>query len=213
MTTIRATLVIVSSIKPAETLEVIRSCSRQVRFTGGVIWFTDTVSQCAEATVVPVRIGSLDEYSLFMLHNLPLYRRLFREHHLLVAQPDSLIVNPTAWHDFLLDFDYIGAPWPDGTVGNGGFSLRSLKLLDCLHRLSWEIAHTPRRDEAEDAVISREMAPRLKLMGCRFPEAREAARFSTEAWPERPYRYEGSFGVHGTPAVQAALASLRAESG
>lgn len=209
MLEIRATLVVASSVKPAETLDSIRWCTRQVRFTGGAIWFTDAVSRCQEAVVVPARINSLDEYSLFMLQHLPLYRHLFKEHHILVIQPDSLVVNPGAWHNSLLEFDYIGAPWPDGTVGNGGFSLRSIRLLDCLHRLSWEISHGQRRSLAEDAVICREFRQRLELFGCRFPDSSEAERFATEAAPNTHFEYKGSFGVHGLSSMRSALEIAR----
>lgn len=46
----------------------------------------------------------------------------------LVVQFDGRILNPKAWTDDFFKYDYIGAPWPDRVVGNGGFSLRSGKL-------------------------------------------------------------------------------------
>jgi hypothetical protein len=196
-------------VKAAETLRAIQWCLRQMPIRGGAIWFTDAVVSCTEAKIIPFGIRSLDDYSKFMLHHLPLYGDLFTEDHILVVQPDSLIVNPAAWHDFLLEYDYIGAPWPDGTVGNGGFSLRSRRLLDCLHRLSWEVSHTPRQNKTEDWIISRELRGRLEFLGCRFPSAADAARFSTEPRPDHPYKYEGSFGVHGSEAIKAALECVR----
>jgi hypothetical protein len=43
-------------------------------------------------------------------------------------------VNPAAWDPEFLDWDYIGAKWfwaeAGKRVGNGGFSLRSYKLLE-----------------------------------------------------------------------------------
>ena len=48
-------------------------------------------------------------------------------------QWDSWIVNRAMWTNAYLDYDYIGAPWwhTDGhNVGNGGFCLRSKRLID-----------------------------------------------------------------------------------
>ena len=57
----------------------------------------------------------------------------------LITQADGFIINPHKWTDIFLEYDYIGAPFPDEPqygftgdtrVGNGGFSLRSKKLID-----------------------------------------------------------------------------------
>jgi len=49
------------------------------------------------------------------------------------------------WNDKFLDYDYIGAPWSqqnqwvesyDARVGNGGFSLRSKRLLEATSKFS-----------------------------------------------------------------------------
>jgi hypothetical protein len=74
----------------------------------------------------------------------------------LIVQDDGHIVNENMWSDEFLEFDYIGAPWPNSRrwksrfynkynlataetiarnvnhnqVGNGGFSLRSKKFLE-----------------------------------------------------------------------------------
>jgi hypothetical protein len=58
----------------------------------------------------------------------------------LTIQRDGFVVHPEKWRDEFLKYDYIGAPWSTGQVGadaegniirvgNGGFSLRSKKLL------------------------------------------------------------------------------------
>jgi hypothetical protein len=50
----------------------------------------------------------------------------------LVIQPDGMASNLCMWNDKFLDYDYIGAPFENLSVGNGGFSLRSKKLLEAL---------------------------------------------------------------------------------
>jgi hypothetical protein len=79
-------------------------------------------------------IKSIEEYSSFALKKL-------RDHittpYVLLIQWDGFIINPSNWSDRFTEYDYIGAPWVDGKmidqIGNGGFSLRSKKLLEALH--------------------------------------------------------------------------------
>ena len=50
----------------------------------------------------------------------------------LVTQWDGWVINSQKWNSEFLNYDYIGAIWPDyssNQIGNGGFSLRSKKLL------------------------------------------------------------------------------------
>jgi hypothetical protein len=57
--------------------------------------------------------------------------------HVLVMQWDSFVIHPELWSDEFLKYDYIGPIWPhhpDTPVGNGGFSLRSVKLLQAIKR-------------------------------------------------------------------------------
>ena len=56
----------------------------------------------------------------------------------LIIQGDGFVIHPENWTDEFLKYDYIGAPWRNLAhysfirVGNGGFSLRSKKLLKIL---------------------------------------------------------------------------------
>ena len=56
----------------------------------------------------------------------------------LIVQSDGYAVNRSAWTDEFFEYDYIGAAWQDGFVGNGGFSLRSKKLYKALLQLGVE---------------------------------------------------------------------------
>lgn len=83
-------------------------------------------------------LKDIDAYSRFMLKELHAH---VQTDHVLVVQWDGFIVDPTLWHDEYLKWDYIGAPWypggkGPGYVGNGGFSLRSRKLLAATPHLS-----------------------------------------------------------------------------
>ena len=83
--------------------------------------------------VAIARIASSAEYSRFLLKDLL--------HHVetdfvQVVQWDGYVTDAGGWSDEFLDFDYIGARWwseEEGrNVGNGGFSLRSKRLLRAL---------------------------------------------------------------------------------
>jgi len=116
--------------------------------------------------------------------------------HVLVIQSDGWILNPGAWNDQWLQYDYIGAPWPYATqdVGNGGFSLRSKKLLDTLKR----VHHLFPRYHPEDVVICRDQRAWLERnYAVRFAPRSVAERFSIEAYGAKNLRYNGQFGYHG----------------
>jgi hypothetical protein len=83
--------------------------------------------------IIPIdQICDLTTYSEFMIKGLDQY---IQTSHVLIVQWDGFITQPDLWQERFLEFDYIGAPWPtkEGLlVGNGGFSLRSKKLLNAL---------------------------------------------------------------------------------
>ena len=76
-------------------------------------------------------LASREDYSRFVLHNLADH---IDTDHVLVVQWDGFVRDGRCWQDEFLAYDYIGAVWPqfedDWKVGNGGFSLRSKKLLE-----------------------------------------------------------------------------------
>ena len=98
-----------------------------------------------------VNIDKLDyeEYSRFIVYEL--WKYVDTDYALLI-QSDGFVVSPNHWQDDFLNYDYIGAPWglprDDFSyrdafgnivrVGNGGFSLRSKKLLSLSTKLDLE---------------------------------------------------------------------------
>jgi hypothetical protein len=154
-------------------------------------------------------IESYDGYSHFIFKNLVDY---VDTDFCLLVQADGFVTNSSAWDIGFLEYDYIGAPWPDttaqragadftvydisqqGRVGNGGFSLRSRRLLEACAALNYEVfGHLP-----EDFVICRLLRTYLTDRGIRFAPLDLAARFSLEL-PVRdiPFNIDQSFGFHG----------------
>ncbi|MDE2080601.1 MAG: hypothetical protein KGI90_04550 [Burkholderiales bacterium] len=135
-------------------------------------------------------LSSGADYSRFMLRELA---RHITTSHVLVTQWDGFVVDPRAWRDEFLQWDYLGAVWPDQPagrdVGNGGFSLRSRRLLVAA---AADPAIT--RMHPEDEVLCRTHRAHLeRAHGIRFAPAPLARQFAFEnEAPRGP-----CFGFHG----------------
>ncbi|MDD2729345.1 DUF5672 family protein [Malikia sp.] len=138
-----------------------------------------------------------------------------RTSHVLIVQWDGFITHPELWRPDFLSMDYIGPPWyhggHPGMVGNGGFSLRSRRLLDALASMQ-DLDIT----EPEDMLICVQRRAELEqLHGIRFAPLEMAKDFGCEYG-----YYHPSFGFHGMhnfthifdePTLTAWLASANAE--
>lgn len=139
-------------------------------------------------------ITSKEEYSHFMIKRLYDY---VTTKHVLVIQWDGFVLNPFNWSDDFLKFDYIGAPWTHKIcapmepgdkydVGNGGFSLRSRRLLRKLASDDSINVYHP-----EDLVICRTFGEYLKRSGFKFGNKEIASSFSIEHG-----KWKNQFGFH-----------------
>lgn len=131
---------------------------------------------------------SYKNYSYFVLHKLADY---ITTDHVLIVQYDGMAVNKNYWNNDFVKVDYIGAPWlwrPFGQqVGNGGFSLRSRRLIEATASLPVNDSYN------EDQYICDVLKPQLVESGIRFADVKLASQFSTE----REAGYRPSFGFHG----------------
>lgn len=131
------TLLCIDTASHALALHAILHSMKKCDF-GHVVWLTDqqppNLSEILniQVEIIPTIETSLD-YSQLVLKTLTPY---VPTSHVLIIQWDGYVLNPNSWHEEFLNGDYIGAPWhwhPEGQrVGNGGFSLRSKKLLNAL---------------------------------------------------------------------------------
>jgi hypothetical protein len=134
------------------------------------------------------RLTSRAHYSRFMLQDLAGH---IETSHALCVQWDGFVLDGQAWRAEFLHYDYIGAVWPHFTdnnnVGNGGFSLRSRRLLDACHDLPLN------GGDAEDVLIARRFRPQLEQEGIRFAPEGVARQFAYE----RTAPTGAEFGFHG----------------
>lgn len=157
--------------------------------------------------VGPIESGAA--YSHFVLRGLPAH---ISTSHVLVTQWDGFVLDASAWKTEFLDWDYIGAPWLDAPaqwpVGNGGFSLRSQRLLQA------GLDPLIEQEHPEDTALCRIYRKALQARhGLRFAPLALARQFAFEnALPDGP-----CFGFHGPynlprvldePTLEACLTQL-----
>jgi hypothetical protein len=195
------TLVAVTSVALRPTLEALQVSMRQAHF-GEVLLLSDRLPPGGVGPIEWRRTRPLKsriDYSQFMLRELADH---IATSHALCIQWDGYVLDGRGWDDAFLNFDYIGAVWPqfsDGhRVGNGGFSLRSLRLLEACRHLPFD-AH-----QAEDLIIGRVCRWRLEEQGLTFAPEEVARQFSYERTPPtgREFGFHGAFNLvhHRAPA-------------
>lgn len=184
------TLCAVSSVNVEATIFAMIKSMEGIDF-GAKILLTDVDINAEQygIRVIPIdRIDSSIKYSEFILQKLVDY---IDNRHCLLVQWDGFVTHCTNWNAKFLEYDYVGAPWPqfnDGCdVGNGGFSIRSRRLLEFCRQSNFIQSHP------EDVCICRVNRTFLEDHGMRFPNAHIASQFSYERCGE----FGKSFGFHG----------------
>lgn len=208
------TLVSVSSVDVRRTLAALRESMRGIAFATALF-----ISHEQPAFMDPAisfratnRLSSIDDYNRFMLYEL---WRYVDTPHCLVVQADGYVLTPDSWRSEFLDFDYIGAPWPlkpdayvdpfghHQRVGNGGFSLRSRRLLEVPqhHHIEWDVnssdfyRHMDAGLYSEDGNICVHNRHVYEAAGCVFAPIETAALFSIET-PLPEHEGVRTFGFH-----------------
>lgn len=141
------------------------------------------------------KLEGLEGYSNFCMREMVNH---VKTPHVLVVQADGYVLNAEAWTDEFLKYDYIGAPWlPSNAVGNGGFSLRSKRLLEALTKLPTTYDHP------EDTAICLYHRAELEKQGMKFAPVELARKFSFEGrswnntdWDGISKSWNGEFGFH-----------------
>jgi hypothetical protein len=137
------------------------------------------------------------EYSHYCIYNLVNH---IETDFVLLIQWDGFIINPDKWEDEFLDWDYIGAAWPiredafidpfgnHQRVGNGGFTLRSRKVLEIpqYEEIPFEVnqgtfyKHMNAGSYNEDGNICVHNRHLFEKHGVKFAPIDVAVRFSQE---------------------------------
>lgn len=189
------TLVSIDTKYKYESLYILNNMKKLFDFNDTLFFSNEIRSNDINVIDIPNIIGKKEgfSYSNFCLKELPKY---IKTDFCLVVQHDGFIINPDMWSDRFMEYDYIGAPWPDNfvnRVGNGGFSLRSKKFLQaCL-----DIFENEDILEHEDLLACVYRYEEFSKRGVKFAPVDLAIEFSIEhIVPE--LKSMKSFGFHGT---------------
>lgn len=180
------TLVCASSVKIEESIKAFEYSYKYISF-GKKMFFTHLD---VENGVKIKKIDNIFKYNAFILKELNSY---INTNFAMIVQWDGFPVNVEKWSDEFLEYDYIGAPWPwNGGVGNGGFSLRSKKLLTACEEMFKD--YPEEITEPEDHLICNTFRNIYsEQYGIKFAPIDVAYRFSTE---NGDYNQHKSFGFH-----------------
>jgi len=186
------TLVIIDCVDIDRCVIPIRKSTENITF-GDIVLLTSIRTYID----VDVRIIYIDklidlyEYSKFIIRRLADY---VNTDFVLVIQWDGYVVDSSKWTDEFLKYDYIGAPWSNGLVGNGGFSLRSKRLLDfCKTNGNYMIDNGVSVGQSnEDLILTDVHKDYLLENGFNIANLKLAQQFSSEDTP-----YNTAFGWHG----------------
>jgi hypothetical protein len=177
------------SLHPELAARALDICMAQCRFADAILFSHKSVA--TRARIVPISpLKSKADYSAFMLKELI---RHIATPWVLVVQWDGFVVDASAWRDAFFEYDYIGASWPfhgEGfEVGNGGFSLRSMRLLQALADPRFQFPPDVNEDDVICRLYRRELETAFSI---RFPSREIADQFAYEyTYPHSP-----TFGFH-----------------
>ena len=150
----------------------------------------------------------ISDYSRFCLHHLSDW---VNSEFCLIFQDDGFILNPSLWNDSFYEYDYIGSPWPlyigwpvEGQqVGNGGFSLRSKRLLEFTKTFT---GHTT---ENEDTYIISAKRKDIEDEGLKIAPLEIARLFSIENSLDSEHRLDTCFGFHAKHLLDDAIKMIQ----
>jgi len=149
-----------------------------------VLFFTDRPIEIEGIRTCQIHpLSSREDYSNFVIHQLPNY---IHSDYVLISQYDGFILHPQAWRNDFLAVDYLGPPTfvdeQDQLIGcNGGFSLRSKRLLEALSDKEIAAYDANTSPYQEDLAICKGYRGILEgKYGIRFPDYQLATAFATE---------------------------------
>jgi len=168
--------------------QVLRYCATVMKPERMILFTHNAVALKAYPFDV-IRIPELNwqSYNIFLNRVIPMY---IQSEFAMSVHYDGFPIDESLWRSEFLDWDYIGATWNDGVVGNGGFCIESRKLLELKPAMPMDRSdfETP-----SDRLVCGVRRAWLEERGVRFAPPDLALQFSTEqVGGENP-----SFGFHG----------------
>ena len=185
------TLVCVTSVNVDRAVKAMKYSEKGIKFASSIL-FTNQDVDVDNIIVVKTPTLNYIDYSYFIVYEL---HKHISTDYVLIIQDDGFVINPEKWDNSFLEYDYIGAPFPVPNpndtisyrdpfnnlirVGNGGFSLRSKKLLSLATELNleWKPYFGFWNEDGFYAVHNRHI---YESNGCKFAPIDVAVKFSIE---------------------------------
>lgn len=201
------TLVSVTGVNSKDALKALKYSCKEIEFAEVKLITSENITDDT-VNIIKCRPLNYIEYSYFIVYDLYKY---INTDYAIIVQSDGYIVNPDKWTDKFLDYDYIGAPFPLPSdevsyrdpkgniqrVGNGGFSLRSKKILSLAEKLKleWKSYFGYHNEDGFYACHNRLI---YEENGCKYAPLEIASKFSHEHdIPENkgiiPFGFHGKF--------------------
>lgn len=193
-------IISINTHDPIMSVKAIEYSTKHIQFAKKTL-FSDVPMNVNDIhNVIIPKFTTREAYSVFCIRELHKY---IESDYVLMIHDDGFVINPHLWADEFLNYDYIGAPWPGdpndhshGRVGNGGFTLRSKKLLTAIK----DFTETDINEDWLIGVIKRDY---LRDIGIKFSPVEVAMKFSLELPIEEcEYNLENTFGFHGKRSIQ-----------
>lgn len=146
-------------------------------------YVSDIIEQMEDPSrfLKPIQL-EIDNLTLFQYNKVLMSQAFYQcipTETILIFQTDTMILEPTQLHEFL-SYDYVGAPWKTGHVGNGGLSLRKKSKMITI------ITTVNQFHMNEDVYFSMQ-----KVVPLKKPTFQEAQRFAVET-----VFHPSPFGIH-----------------
>jgi hypothetical protein len=207
------TIVSINTINPKSSIKALEISCENINFKNVLLLSNDNIKHDFIQNIKISNIIDINFYNLFCVKYL---HEHIKTDYCLIVQPDGFVTNASNWDNEFLNYDYIGAPWskinsahglyrcgfPVNSmetvpfiVGNGGFSLRSKKILTEVSKLDYRDLSIP-----EDNVFSILFRKELKEKNIKYAPVNLALKFSLEdILSIENYKFDLSshFGFHG----------------
>jgi hypothetical protein len=198
-------------------LKIFDLCSKEFSFQEKILFTSSDILKIPDVKIIKIPKLSYKDYQVFCLNGVAEH---IQTTHALFTQTDAFINEGKNWTDEFLNYDYVACPWihdtdpnafawvksPEESVGDGGFSLRSKKLLDLISSVrKTDLKMLVDNGANEDYIISIFFREALKAAGCKFSPPDLGKKFCANSSIVNLNKLDTSFGFHGVDYVNFVL--------
>jgi hypothetical protein len=199
-------------------IKIFELCNKEIHFEKNILFtaaksYSSDIPENLQIDFIEIPELTYQEFNKFCLTEI---NPFITTSHIIMVQTDGFICNGKNWKDSYFEYDYIGQPWLDDgsgkfhwvrsyeeSVGEGGFTLRSKKLLETLSKID-KIA-IENYFGNEDVFISSYARDFLNSNGCKFATPEIGTEFCAGLNNFNFDNLQTSFGFHANEYVEEAL--------